>query len=175
MMCYQQMSDLCTYFTYLYLSCCVEIPWVNGSWGREGSRRVALDVFPVVLSCKQSSTEHQSSTENKNRHSSASFQHWENRPGARTLGLQSCREAVLADWELHGPFDASSVLGAGAFWEAQCRVLYVQMGGVAAVLSAPVPCIWMGVLKGSLIFILCVGFPVLLPHALAEGQEQNKL
>lgn len=36
---------------------------------------------------------------------------------------------MLADWELHCPFDASSVLGAGAFWEAQCRVLYVQMGG----------------------------------------------
>lgn len=93
MMCYQQMSDLCTYFTYLYPSCCVGIPWVNGSWGREGSRRVALDVFPVVLFCKQSSTEHQSSTENKNRHSSASFQHWENRPGPRTLGLQSCRKS----------------------------------------------------------------------------------
>lgn len=94
--------------------------------GWEGSRRVALAVFPVVLSCKQSSTEHQSSTENRNRPSSASFQRWENRPGPRTLGLQSGRKLEKQCW------------GAGALWEVQCQILYVQIAeGVRCCLVSP--------------------------------------
>lgn len=45
----------------------------------------------------------------------------------RAAVLPQVREAVLADLELHCPFDASPVLGAGALWEAQCQILYVQI------------------------------------------------
>lgn len=116
------------WFVYIFY---IPIPFVlcrnslgERELGWEGSRRVALDVFPVVLSCKQSSTEHQSSTENKNRPSSASFQQWENRPGPRTVGLQSCRkseEQCLLTWSSIVPLMHHQCWGLGRSGKRNAR------------------------------------------------------
>lgn len=61
-----------------------------------------------------------------------------------------------------------------AFCEVHCWVyMFREQQEFAVISQILLPYIWMGILKGSLIFILCVIFPLSLPQVLEEGKKST--
>lgn len=130
--------------------------------------------IPSELSWKQSSREHQSSTENKNRHCSVSFQQWEKQARAEDLKsavlLQAQGNRVCWLWALCG-FDTLS--GLGLLWSAMLSLYFRIAGGTRGFLGNP-PSLCLDGFKKEVVFSFRVSSsPLFSAPCSRRGEEQQ--
>lgn len=130
--------------------------------------------IPSALSWKQSSREHQSSTENKNRHRSVSFQQWEKQARAEDLKsavlLQAQGNRVCWLWALCG-FDTLSRLG--LLWNAMLSLYFQIAGGTRGFLGNP-PSLCLDGFKKEVVFSFRVSSsPLFSAPCSRRGEEEH--